>query len=150
MKLLCVLFGIGILSAQTKQSIADLNWMAGHWEMSKGGRMTEEYWLPESGNTMLGMSRTVKGVATTEYEFIVLEQDSIGDIFYRAKPVRQNGASFKLVALESKRAVFENLQHDFPQRIIYVWISEDSLVARVEGGAGVKVRSIVFPYRKKQ
>ena len=150
MKSLMVLFGIGILSAQTKQSVSDLNWLAGRWEMNKGERTTEEYWLPESGNTMLGIGRTVKNKKITEYEFVVLEQDSSGDIYYRAKPSGQSGASFKLVTLENKRAVFENLSHDFPQRIIYHRISEDSLVARVEGGAGVKARGIVFPYGKKR
>jgi len=44
--------------------------------------------------------------------------------------------------------VFENLRHDFPQRIIYRRVSEDSLIARIEGMINGAKRSIDFPYRK--
>lgn len=150
MKLLSMVCVVGILSAQTKQFVSELNWFAGQWEMVKGETVTEEHWLSESGNVMMGMSRTVLGNKLLEYEFIILEQDSIGNIYYRAKPVQQKDASFKLTAVEHRKAIFENHQHDFPQRIIYRCISEDSLVARIEGVRNGNMRSIEFSYRKKQ
>jgi hypothetical protein len=39
---------------------------------------------------------------------------------------------FTLVDIE-EQAVFENINHDYPQRIIYKKMLDDSLFARIEG-----------------
>ena len=95
----------------------------------------------------MGMSRTVKSGKTVEFEFVRIVKKEDGSIYYVAKPSGQEGASFKLVLLEGSRAVFENLKHDFPQRIIYR-LSGDSLIARIEGTMNGKERGVDYPYRK--
>jgi hypothetical protein len=40
---------------------------------------------------------------------------------------------------------FANPEHDFPQRILYRRVGADSLIARIEGKQGDKVRGIDFP-----
>ena len=100
------------------------------------------------GKIMMGMSRTVKNGKTISYEFVRLEQSDDGSIRYIARPSGQEEASFKLVKLEAKMAVFENLQHDYPQRVIYRLISADTLFARVEGTINGKEKSSDFPYRR--
>ena len=43
---------------------------------------------------------------------------------------------------------FENLAHDFPQRVMYRRVGGDSLVARVEGTRAGRTRGVDFAYRR--
>jgi hypothetical protein len=134
--------------AQTKPSVADLRWLTGSWEMVNGERKTEEVWLAPEGNMMFSMSRTVRNGKAAGHEFVTIDQDSAGTIWFHAQPSGQERGSFRLILLERNGAVFENRAHDFPQRIIYRRISDDSLIGRIEGTINGTSRSIDFPYRK--
>ena len=93
---------------------------------------------------MLGMSRTVAGEKTVEFEFLRLEQRA-GGIYYIAHPqARCPETMFKLTRSSATEAVFENPEHDFPKRIIYRRSGEDSLTATIDGGEGGKARSFSF------
>lgn len=142
------LFIILFASAQQKSTITDLKWFSGYWEMVKGERKTEEFWFPPTGNTLLGVSKTVKNGKLTEHEFMKIEQDSIGDIYYRVIPSSQQLTSFKLIVHDGNKVVFENLQNDFPQRIVYEQTNTDSLHARIEGSNDGKLFIVYFPFRK--
>jgi hypothetical protein len=146
--ILCLLSVISFSISQQRFTVADLAWLTGHWEMIKGERRTEEVWLAPAGNKMFSISRTVKGGKAIEHEFITIDQDSAGVIYFHAKPSGQEGGSFPLVSLQDQMVIFENPAHDFPQRIIYRKISEDSLIGRIEGTINGKQRGIDFPYRK--
>jgi hypothetical protein len=57
---------------------------------------------------------------------------------------------FKLISDENKKAVFENPEHDFPQRVIYVLNADGSMTALVEGkmrGQGEE-RRIEFQFNR--
>jgi hypothetical protein len=97
------------------------------------------------GGLMLGMSRTVRGDTLVEYEVLRLEerQDSL---FYVANPVRQSQAMFLATSSTDSTAVFENPHHDFPKKISYFLVGQDSLVARVEGELSGKHRALEFRY----
>ena len=120
--------------------------MAGDWQSERGQARTDEHWTRPAGGTMLGMGRTVAGERTVEFEFLRIEKRADG-IFYVAQPGGGPSTDFKLVALEKQRAVFENLLHDFPQRIIYKKNADGSLLARIEGDVGGKLKAVEFPYR---
>jgi len=126
-------------------TITDLSWMAGAWQTAPGGRgQIEEYWMAPAGGTMLGTSRTVAGDKTVEFEFLRIEQRG-SEIYYVASPGgRCPATDFKLTRLSNQEAVFENPQHDFPKRIIYVKGSDGSLTASIDAGEGTKSKS--FPY----
>ena len=53
---------------------------------------------------------------------------------------------FTSVAVSDSMAVFENPEHDFPQRIIYRRSAADSLHARIEGPRNGQVRGVDFRY----
>ena len=58
------------------------------------------------------------------------------DLFYIPTVDNQNNqqsVSFKLISDNNRSYVFENMEHDFPQRIIYSHPQPDSLHARIEG-----------------
>lgn len=97
---------------------------------------------------MLGMARTVAQGKAVEFEFTQIREDKDGSIYYVAKPSGQAEASFKLMKLENKEAVFENPQHDFPQRVIYRLQPDGSLFARVEATTNGKTRGLDYPYKR--
>ena len=126
-------------------TITDLSWIAGHWQTAPGGRrQVEEHWTGVAGGTMMGMSRTVAGDKTVEFEYVRIEQRADG-IYYVAHPkARCPGTDFKLTKASATEAVFENAQHDFPKRIIYRKTADDSLTASIDGGEGTKAMSFAF------
>src|SRR5262245_4061005 len=130
--------------AQTP-TLTDISWIAGAWQSAPGGkRQIEEHWTQAAGGSMLGMSRTVAGDKTVEFEYLRIEQRADG-IYYVAHPkARCPGTDFKLTRASATEAVFENPQHDFPKRIIYRK-SGDSLTASIDGGEGTK--AITFAYQ---
>jgi len=133
-----------------KPSINDLAWLAGCWEANLRGREVNEQWMKPGGGIMLGMARTVSQGKAAEFEFTQIREDKDGSIYYVAKPSGQAEASFKLIKLENKEAVFENLQHDFPQRIIYRLQPDGSLFARVEATVKGQTRGIDYPYKRSK
>ena len=134
-----------ILKAQgEKPTLNDLSWLSGCWDNGDSLRRYEEQWMKPSGTSLLGMSRTVAKGKTVAYEFLQIRQEKNGDIFYVANPSGQEQGFFKLVKFGSGELVFENPDHDFPQRIIYR-LNGDSLVARIEGTSKGKQKSSDFP-----
>ena len=133
-------------STQT-QSLNDLAWITGDWQSVPSGRaQVEEHWTKPAGATMMGVSRTIVGEKTAEFEYLRIEQRADG-IFYVAYPkARCPGTDFKLTKLSDSEAVFENSQHDFPKRIVYRKTGEDGLTASIDGGEGTK--STAFPMKK--
>jgi len=143
---LIVCFGLQAQLPQPK--INDLAWLAGCWEANLRGRQVNEQWMKPGGGIMLGMARTVAQGKAAEFEFTQIREDKDGAIYYVAKPSGQPEASFKLVKLQNKEAVFENPRHDFPQRIIYRLESDGSLFARVEGTVKGNTGGIDYPYKR--
>ena len=150
LRIAVLLLMIGSLSQAQAPTfkITDLAWLSGCWELNSNGRVIDEQWMKPSGDVMLGMGRTVANGVLREYEFIQIRQDKDGTMFYVAKPSGQEEGSFKLVKLQNKEVVFENLEHDFPQRIIYRLQSDGSLFARVEGTLKGQMRGIDYPYKR--
>jgi hypothetical protein len=124
-----------------------LSWLAGTWSFERNGRAVTERWTAPAGGMMLGTSQTVANDKTVDYEFIVLRVDANGDLLYVAKPSRQPEASFKLVRVTDREIVFENPQHDFPQKISYTLKDDGTLLAAIEGTKNAKTRRVEFPYR---
>lgn len=147
--LVLLLAGVGLAvthaAASTQPGTADdLAWLTGCWRFDRPGGFTEEHWLAPAGGAMLGVSRTVKNGKMTEYEFIAIREVD-GVLSYVAKPSGQPEAAFAAVSISPTEAVFENMQHDYPQRIIYRKTS-GGLAARVEGTINDQLKGSDFPY----
>ena len=144
---LIILLTLLLAANASTQTLADLAWIAGAWETEPGGKkQSEEHWTTAAGATMMGMSRTVAGEKTVEFEYLRIEQRADG-IYYVAHPkARCPGTDFKLTRASANEVVFENPQHDFPKRIIYRKGADDSLTASVDGGEGTK--AISYAYRR--
>ena len=94
---------------------------------------------------MLGISRTVADGKTVEFEFMQIREEANGEICFIAKPSGQPEATFKLIKGNAREVIFENPQHDFPQRIIYRLQIDGSLVGRIEGVSKGKEKAFDFP-----
>jgi len=125
--------------------IADLGWLAGCWEAPGG---TQEMWMKPAGGTLFGMSRTVANGKTVFSEFIQIHRRD-GEIYYTVQPrLAQKATDFKLVRGSATELVFENPEHDFPQRILYRRQLDGSLFARVEGRQKEKDRAMDIPMKR--
>jgi hypothetical protein len=132
-------------------AINQLGWLAGHWRMEKAGRVVEEQWMAPAAGVMLGMGRTVSRGKVTEYEFLQVREGPGGALYYIAQPSGQKEAAFQVVSLDAAGVIFENPQHDFPQRITYSLQPDGSLLAAIEGpGADGQIRRIEFFYKRIQ
>ena len=133
-----------LLTSFQTPTMSDLSWIAGDWQTAPGGRrQIEEHWTAVAGGSMMGVSRTVAGDKTVEFEYLRIEQRADG-IYYVAHPkARCPGTDFKLTRASATEAVFENPQHDFPKRIIYRK-TDDGLTASIDAGEGSKAMSFVF------
>jgi hypothetical protein len=74
--------------------------------------------------------------------------ESAGDIVFVASPAGQATTTFTLKFVGEDEVAFENLQHDFPQRIIYRLEQPDKLIGRIEGTINGESRSVDFPMTK--
>lgn len=133
-------------SAQPSHSIGELAWLAGSWAGPDGDLHHEEHWTAPRGGAMVGMHRTIKGDRMAEFEFIRIEERE-GVLIYISMPNgRGTPTLFALRSLDGGRAVFENAEHDFPQRIIY-WKAGADLRARIEGTTGGKTQSMEWTWK---
>ena len=124
--------------------IGELAWLAGCWAQEGPDYRRDEQWMAPAGGTMLGMSRTVANGETVEYESIRIETREMG-LAYVALPSGQSEATFGQAELSDSTVVFENLDHDFPQRIAYARQGRDAVMAWIEGDVDGVNQVIEFP-----
>ena len=135
------------IAARQAPTTNDLAFMTGCWRLDGNGRTIEEHWLAPSGGSLMGVSRTVAGGKTVEYEFLQI-RDLPDGLTYIAKPSGQAEASFKVLTRTADEVVFENPAHDFPQRIRYRRAGPDALHARIEGQMKGQQRGMDFAFAR--
>lgn len=127
-------------------------WMAGTWRSvsrTHGALTTStEHWMPFTAEGSFGVNRTTaEHDRTVFFEFLRIETDEEGT-HYIAHPLgRSPGTRFTMIECTGRRAVFENPQHDFPQRIIYER-QGDELHARIEGLENGKQRAETWVWER--
>ena len=134
-------------AAQTATGIAAVTWLTGCLEMRRGDRVVEEQRMPVRAGTMVGMGRSVGIRGLDDYELTVI-QESGSRLLYVAHPRRQPVATFVASVATTDSVVFENPEHDFPQRVGYRRIGADSVLAWIDGTSEGKQRRFEFPYRR--
>jgi hypothetical protein len=96
-------------------SLEAVEFLAGAW--GADGTIVE-YWLPPMRGLMVGLNREPSGSGMPFFEYLRIEAREDG-IYYVASPKGTGTTDFKLTDSSSNRAVFENPEHDFPQKIAY-------------------------------
>ena len=113
------------------------NSIVGLWQIkSTTNSISYESWTYENDSTYNGKSYIIKnGIDTLVLETIQLLKIN-SEIFYIPTVQDQNNKKpipFKLTSTFKKVFVFENAEHDFPQKIIYQFLNHDYILATIEG-----------------
>lgn len=148
--LLLVLCGFSQESTFTQKDFEKLRPIVGTWLNKRARGDIYETWARKGEKEFAGMSYTLAGADTTPLEKVRLYIQG-SEIVYAPVAAGQNQDKevlFKLKTIEGGRFVFENLQHDFPKRIVYDFRSNDSLYAHIEGEVESRQRRVDYPYRR--
>ena len=135
---------------QGKADIASVKWLTGCWqkENDKSGTVTLEQWTTSDGGTLFGVGRTFKGGKLVSWEMMRIAQDNDSAKFFAQLPNAATATPFALKTATKDELVFENLQNDFPHRVIYRNAGPNKLAARIEGKNGEKEMAIDFPFKR--
>ncbi len=129
-------------------TIQELVWLAGTWASVGGETGSGETWTEPAGGSMLGVARSVKSEKTVAFEYLRIVETPDGGLDYIAMPSGRNETHFALRSYENKEANFENLKHDYPQRIIYRLNEDGTLLARIEGLVEGEQKAMDFPMKR--
>lgn len=139
-----------IISTSSTTLIDQSSWILGQWQnLSVEGEVYES-WEKLNDSTYKGLSFFVRGTDTLSKEILSLEQRG-KDLFYVPTVNNQNNGkpvTFKLTSASENQLVFENPIHDFPQKITYTKITEDSIVAKISGTIENQERFEEFPMNR--
>lgn len=151
-----VIFGLLLFSFIAESSAQDtidlikLEWLIGTWKRETKREILYERWIKVSNRTFEGDSYSVNNGDTTFVEFLRLEQFG-AEIFYTPKVAHNKyPVPFKLIKAIENEVVFENLDHDFPQRIIYKRNADGSLDVRIEGDRDGEQSGADFSFVKEK
>ncbi len=128
-------------------------WFIGTWQNQTSDGLFTEKWNQKNDSVYSAISTVVVNHKDTVFfESILLEQKN-NELFYTVSVKDQNKelpVSFKLVNVTANQLVFENSTHDFPTKITYLKILEDSMVASISGLIDGKEKTEQFPMKKIQ
>ncbi|MBW7913538.1 MAG: hypothetical protein H3C54_07555 [Taibaiella sp.] len=126
-------------------------WILGYWEMvSPEGKVTES-WIRTNDSVYSGIGKytdTAGQTLTTEEISIVLRGDKL---LYIPLVSNQNDGQpviFSEVDFSNTMVVFENINHEFPQRIVYVKQGDGKMLAYIEGEMNGEPARLEYPYTK--
>jgi hypothetical protein len=137
--------GLLIGTASAGAEISDVSWLSGCWASDDGEPGSGEQWTSPAGGSMFAVSRTVRNNKTTAFEFVRIVETEDGGLLYIALPSGQALTTFVMISISADEVVFENPDHDFPQRVAYQRPSANRLVGRIEGEINGQQRRIEFP-----
>ena len=143
-----LLFGFLVFAAGAAGAADDVNqlsFLAGCWQDPRGN---EEQWMKPLGGTLFGMARTVSKGKTVFWEFhqIQTRPEGVVLIVQHAKTIKP--VEFRAIRISESEVIFENPEHDFPQRILYRKQPDGGLFARIEGREKGKDRGVDFPMKR--
>ena len=121
-------------TAAAAEGAAGLDWMAGHWCGTQDGVYNEEVWLPPRAGALVGMHRDSRGDTLAGFEYFRIVEDG-GELVFWTQPGGAPAIAFRGTASADRSIDFINTGHDFPKRIRYRRIDDDTLSARIDDGS---------------
>jgi len=119
-----------------KKDFQELDKLLGVWKTEKKNGFLYESWQKISDSEFQGKSFKIVGADTVVLERVRLAQDQGLSIVYAVRVDGENSGQETLFYLKKVTGgdyIFENLQHDFPKRIVYTIPKRDTLHAYIEG-----------------
>jgi len=120
------------------------SWLLGTWQNKSSEGLLVEKWQKMNDTTYSGKSFFLAGKDTAFAESIVIQQRG-GKLYYIPTVKNQNNGKPVTFTQTGIGLAFENPKHDYPQKITYVKVKPDSLVAEISGMSKGKFKSEKFP-----
>ena len=142
-----LIFVVIIFSASLlAQDDSILQLFPGKWIMDTNKAEIYEEWIVSGETELTGKSFSIE--AGDEYVSEILYLKKFGEQWaYVAVPEGQSITLFALVEYTPKKFIFENKEHDFPQRIIYEFHKDGKLTAAIEGTVNGENKRKEFSFR---
>ncbi|WP_339862653.1 DUF6265 family protein [Paremcibacter congregatus] len=129
----------GLFSTSTTEASAtchnldSLDWLLGNWRAVQDKAIVSESWMRVSDHTFEGSGITqYTGVVKPELVETLLLVEMSGAVYFLAKiDSNPRPVAFKTTHCPTGRAVFENADHDFPQRLDYQLQRDGTLLVTV-------------------
>jgi hypothetical protein len=148
--LLLSIFSCKESDANEKEKIKAANWILGNWESKSDEGTLTESWSKVNDSTFQATSYFIKEKDTIHFETITLQQkDDV--LTYSATVLGQNNdkaVAFKQTNETPKQLTFENLKHDYPQKITYAYKTTADLAVKISGIQQGKPTSEEFIMKK--
>jgi hypothetical protein len=148
--LFLILVFTSCLKSKEASKIIVADWLLGKWENTSENGNLSETWTKVSDSIFKGQSYFIKGKDTLHSEQIKLEQK--GEALFYISTIRgQNNdepIAFSQNDTIEKQLVFENSKNDFPQKISYIKITNDSIVIQISGIQQGKPSSAKYSMKK--
>lgn len=150
------LFAVSSFTKPFIDGIANMkpfSWLQGSWQMQTRRGMIVEKWVPSNDSSYAGESKMIRADGT-EIPLEKIELVFRNGVYYYIPTVRnQNGeqaVEFKITSHNESGFVAENPQHDFPKRIRYTLVNNDSIHAVIDDGMEAPVKKSNFYYSRKK
>jgi hypothetical protein len=133
-----------------RNEMDNLEWLIGEWINISEESEFYEIWLEVNDSSFYGESFLLVSNDTVFYETMTLEKRQ-NQIILTPITMNQNDGNpipFKLISSEVDKFIFENKEHDFPQRIVYSNPQPDSIFAYIEGTQDGEYRKSEFPFKR--
>jgi hypothetical protein len=135
------------LSTQNEQNKFD--WLTGSWQGNYETGNYIETWEKNNNGILFGVSCYIENTDTIFKEKLLLEYKSDSWV-YTATVGSKEPVPFRLIKSENNKWIFENKEHDFPQRIIYDLKENNKLNAWIEGEIDGKFSKEEFPMTRAE
>ena len=148
-----LLCAIGIAAAQPQAiRFEELQGRSGHWLdpgdfPRQGPRWSEMFVSRPARWQMVGVSRTHDGFDRRSFEHLWLEQEEDGIVLHLASDGRP-AIGYRLVQAGSEEAVFESLEANYPQRLVYRRDGDRLLVTRSKLDGSYELVRTFLPYEQ--
>jgi hypothetical protein len=135
-----------VSTSEKVQIIEKANWLIGDWQHQTGKGTLTEAWHKLDDSTFIGQSYFIAKNDTVSSETIRLEERSCQLSYIPTVQGQNEGheVHFTLAIAHDSLLIFENMHHDFPQKIAYFRIAGDSLVAEISALVEGKKKSQIF------
>ena len=139
-------------AAVTDKNIDKATWFIGEWgNKSKEGELTER-WKKVNDSVYFGESYFVVNEKDTVFGEHVNLEDKNGKLSFIVTVPGQNDelpVTFEMTSSSENQIIFENPKHDYPNKIVYNKVGNDSLVAEIFGTKKGKMASEKFLMAKR-
>jgi hypothetical protein len=144
---LFILFVLFTACGTPENPFDKLRWLEGKWISEKEDEAFIEAWTLINDTLITGYGLTVSGNDTVFSEQLRIVFDG-RQIQYVAFPSDQTETYFTLTGSADSLFIFENKEHDWPQKITYQLISSDLMKVIVSGMKDGHERSFGINFRR--